>query len=231
MYLTSDQWDLLFWCGYSLLLLVTLLLAALGRKPVPMALVSFLLAIVWYFVWSFRFRVPSWSDLNDPNILWLVFMIPFLLPGSIAATIIGRIIFRVRHRERPERNTTTTSQDVEASHLSDAVRVLRRRAWRLIGVAFVIELGQYVYVLKDVSFEPFDIAFWASSLLGAFLFGWGSLIYARSKNFSPAWALLGITWMIGGPILQALSLLLFLLLASAGDRTPQAAVTAGRSDT
>ncbi len=232
MYLTADQWNLVFWCGYVPLFLLTLLLAAIGRSLVEVALVGFLLTTIWWLVWVFRFRVPSWSDLNDPNILWLVFFVPFLVVGSIAATAFGRIIYNLRHRDRasPE-STKLPGAKVIPLGGDDEARALRKRGSRLVAIALLIELGRYVYLLKDVSLGALDIAVWAASIVGALLFGWGCLLYAKSKNFSAWWALLGFTWIMGGPVLQALSLLFFLLLVSAAGRSARPVQVISQNDT
>ena len=231
MYLSADQWNLVLWSGYSFLFLVTLLLAAIGRKPVAAALIGFLLTTIWWFAWSFRFRVPSWSDLSDPNILWLVFFLPFLVIGSIAATVIGRIVYSLRHRRRASSHITTTSTATHTSIDNNEVQALRKRGYRFVAIALLIELGRYVYLLKDASHDALDIAVWAASLIGAVLFGWGCLLYAKSKNFSPWWALLGVAWISGGPALQVLSILLFLLLVSAASRSVESVQVKSRSDT
>jgi hypothetical protein len=181
--------------------------------------------------WAFRFKVPDWREFSDPNIGWLIFFVPPLVIGSVAATVIGRIIHAIRDRAHPDPKATSTSRTDDATPSIDEALARRKRGLRMVGVALLVELGRYVYLLRDPALGAFYVAVLAASLVGGLLFGWGCLLYARSKGLSPWWALLGVTWTFGGLVFRALSLLFFIYLVSTADRMARTVTAPAQNDT
>jgi len=213
---------LTFWIGYGVLTILTVTAAATGRNVFLVAIINTIIAVLWWAADTVGYEV---ADRDFGFALgWSVLLLPAAFVASIVSTGIGRVVFSRRTKSPDETRARESFAIQQLADVPDKRRYLQKQALLIIAFAILLALGGIVAALKD---EHSTIYYLVDQILGGAAFGWGCMLYARTRGRTRWWALLGALWALPGG--RLIALIFFVLLVSLAAQPNTSSVRAKES--